>query len=480
MPIARRRGRRVDNAALLGAIAVALAVHGAVFGTVHALGIGLISGGSYAHAPAKVAEEVPDVELKTGCVSDAGLANAARFALCFAPWQKEVDSCIDDVSMNLWMDVSGCSIKDEKALASVSMVEPRNADRLKSIDPEPLLEMLKEPPPKPKPPEIVQAQPAPPPPPPPQAKQRPMQVVETAKPENQQAPENARFLSEYDTRVEHQTVARGTPQEPMVAKSKPAELQAKDNPKEASVKEHPEDRPRGADERAPDVPGSLAMRAAGPTAPAELQQDQKVRGAMGGTNGPLAFDGYLPRKGDGALEQEHHERSEMPRGQGGAGGGAPDVPNLKPSKEVLERAIGGGNVDHMEEVDNGDETALNSKRWVYASFFNRLKRQVAQNWDPAGVWRRLDPTGQVYGFKTRVTEVRVSLSPHGEMTKIVVTTPSGVTELDDEAVRSFHVAAPFPNPPKELVGSDGSITFAFSFFFEIGSPHTSWRVIRSM
>jgi TonB family protein len=425
--------------------------------------------------------ETADIEIPQSCLGDSILASLGRHALCFAPWEDNVDRCLDDAGTNLWIDLSSCQVKDEKALASVAMLEPRATDQLKSIDPEPLLEMLKEQPPKPKPPEIQPPQPAQPaPPPPPPEKQRPMQVVETAKPNTEQAPDNARFLSEFDTHVDHQTVSRGTPKEPMVAKSKPEELQAKNDPKEASVKELREDRPRGADMRAPDVPGSLSMRPAGPQAPAELQQDQKSRGSTFGASGPLAFDGYVPRKGEGAMEQQHHERSETPRGQGGAGGGAPEVPNLKPSQDVLERALGGGNVDHMEEVDNGDETALNAKRWVYASFFNRLKRQVAQNWDPASVWRRLDPTGQVYGFKTRVTEVRVSLSPRGELTKIMVTNPSGVGELDDEAVRSFHQAAPFPNPPKELVAGDGSITFAFSFFFEIGSPHTSWRVIRSM
>ena len=156
------------------------------------------------------------------------------------------------------------------------------------------------------------------------------------------------------------------------------------------------------------------------------------------------------------------------------------MPNLKPTEDVLERALGGGSVDHLEEVENGDETALSSKRWVYASFFNRLKRQVAQNWDPASVWRRSDPTGTVYGFKTRVTEVRVSLTRKGDLEKIMVTTPSGVAELDDEAVRAFHAAAPFPNPPDGLVQKDNLITFAFSFFFEIGTPHITWRVPHAM
>jgi TonB family protein len=221
------------------------------------------------------------------------------------------------------------------------------------------------------------------------------------------------------------------------------------------------------------------MRNPGAQSPAEAEQEAKVRGSATGVNGTMS-DGYLARKGDAAIEQKRHERSEQQRGQGGAGGGAPQVPNLKPTEDVLERALGGGSVDHLEDVDNGDETALSAKRWVYASFFNRLKRQVAQNWDPATVWRRRDPTGTVYGFKTRVTEVRVSLSRRGAVEKITVTGPSGVTELDDEAVRSFRAAGPFPNPPDGLVQPDDLITFAFSFSFGIGAPRVSWHMPTSM
>jgi TonB family protein len=221
------------------------------------------------------------------------------------------------------------------------------------------------------------------------------------------------------------------------------------------------------------------MRSPGAQQPAEVEQEQKTRGSFTGGSGPFAFDGLVPRKGTGSFEQERRERSEIPRGQSGAGGGIPDV-NLKPSKDVLERVLGGGSVDHLDDVASADETALSAKRWIHATFFNRLKRSVAQNWDPASVWRRRDPTGQVYGFKTRITEVRVSLSPKGDLAKIVVTAPSGSTELDDEAVRAFQEAGPFPNPPKELANGDGLITFAFSFFFEIGQPRSSWKVIRTM
>lgn len=479
MPIAAPRGRRVKPDWTWLGIGIAVVLHAVI-----ALSLGGISvtevGGFGQKSAALPADGQPLPAIKSGCIGENGFATAARGTLCFAPWIADTESCLGDAQMTFWLETSSCIGNQEKNVAEFSMLDKKQATAVKPIDPEPLLEQIQKQAPPPKPVVVPPPQPqnVPPPPAAQQAQQKPrqMQVVENVKPDQEQSPDNARFLAEYNTKVDKQTVARGTAKEPIVAKSKPAELQAKQDPKEASVQEHT-DRPRAPHEnKAPDVPGSLAMRAPGPQTPSQEQQDQKVRGSSTGASGSLAFDGYVPRKGNGAIEQQQHERSELPRGQSGAGGGAPDTPNLKPSSDVLERALGGGNVDHMDDVDNGDETALSAKRWVYASFFNRMKRQVAQNWDPATVWRRSDPTGQVYGFKTRVTEVRVSLSQTGALSKIVVTSPCGVNELDEEAVRAFHAAAPFVNTPKELAGSDGLVTFVFSFYFEIGQSRTSWRL----
>jgi len=481
MPTARRT-RRVPDSTIWSAALVALIVHVGILGTVHAFGVSLVGDGlTRGGAPRLVAEE--DVDLKPTCTGDAVFAMSGRTAMCFAPWISDVDQCLSDAQMYMWMELSSCEARNDPGTA-IAMVEQKTAEKLTPIDPERLLEEMR-PTPRPvapPPPQIAQAQPAaPPPPPPPPEVRRPAQIIETVKPkEEQPEPENSRFLSEYNTKVDKQTVARGAANEPMVAESKPKELTPKDKPKdEPSVKQE-QDRVPGRNERAPDVPGHLSMRTPGAQSPAEREQEAKTRGSANGAVGDMTSDGYAQRKGDAALEQQRRDRSEIPRGQNGAGGGAPPVPNLKPTEEVLERALGGGSVDHLEDVENGDQTALNSTRFIYATFFNRLKRQVAQNWDPATVYRRRDPTGTVYGFKTRVTEVRVSLSRKGELTKILVTTPSGVIELDDEAVRAFKSAGPFPNPPEGLVTKDNQITFAFSFFFEIGTPHITWRVPHAM
>jgi TonB family protein len=486
MPTVLRTRRRVREPRTWPSLVAALAVHGAIYGTVNVLGLSLIGTGAHSAAATRP-EPAEDVDLKTSCFDNVVFATSGRTAMCLAPWVGNVDDCLSDAQMSLWIDLSSCQARNDPGTA-VTMVDQKAFERVRPIDPEKLLEeMLRETKPEPPPPlkapqpsaAVTAPQPPPPPPPPQQLQQ---QVVETAKPKDEKEPENARFLAEYNTSVDKQKVARGARNEPMVARSKPAELAAKEKPKdEPSIKKQDRDRPIGANEKAPDVPGRLSMRNPGALFPAETEQEAKKKGStMGSTAKVASADGYQARKGDGAVDQERRERSEIPRGQAGAGGGAPDVPNLKPTEEVLERALGGGSVDRLDDVENGDETALSAKRWVYASFFNRLKRQVAQIWDPNSVWRRADPTGTRYGTKTRTTEVRVSLSPRGDLVKILVVAPSGSAELDEEALRAFRAAGPFPNPPEGLVQKDNLITFAFGFTFELGAQHLTWRLPQAM
>ena len=468
----------------LGVLAAVL-IHGSIFATSQLFGLTFIGAGMTAAIAAKAPPLADDVELKSSCFDDVVFSTSGRAALCLAPWVASVDDCLADAQLNLWIELSSCQARNDPGTA-ITMIEPKAAERVTPIDPERLLDAFK-PPQQPKPPP-QQAMPQPPAEQqtPPQRQQPPpqelaQQVVETVKPSDEKEPENARLLSEYNVKVEKQTVSRGARNEPMVAKAKPEELTPKDKPRDEPSRQKAEpDRERGNNKDAPDVPGKLSMRHPGPLFPAQAEQEAKTRGAIGGAAGAQVADGYTARKGDGALDQQRRDRSEAPRGQNGAGGGVPDVPNLKPTDEVLERALGGGSVDHLPDVDNGDETSLSSKRWVYASFFNRLKRQVAQNWDPNSVWRHADPTGTVYGTKTRVTEVRVSLSPRGELAKILVVSPSGSVELDEEAMRAFRTAAPFVNPPDGLVQKDNLITFGFSFYFQLGTQHLSWRLPQSM
>jgi outer membrane biosynthesis protein TonB len=459
--------------------AAAIVVHIGVVG-----GVGGMGWSSYAAAPAGPgtgdgAASLPAmaaVALESTCAGDAALTAAGRSAECLAPWVGALDACLADVRVQLDAELARCTSQQDPLAVQIVKITPEDIAR---IDPEPLLEIL----------EAAQQmkfeqqqqqqvaaleQ---------QERQRQQeiakqnaQVVEVAKPDTEIAPDNARFLSEHNTKVAKETVARGSRDEPMVAKSKPASLPAKENARDPSVAEPPEDKPPGTNPEAPDAPGKLSMRSPGAIVPSRAKEDAKTRGRYDGWHTPIA-DGLAARHGNASADRDARDAAEE-RGGGGAGGGTPPKPDLRASEDVLERALGGGSVDHLESIEDGEETALNAKRWVYASFFNRLKRQVAQNWEPASVWRRHDPDGSVYGFKSRVTQLRVSLDGKGKLSKTpTVIHPCGVDVLDEEAIRAFVAAAPFPNVPDGLA-KDGLITFEFSFHFEIGSPRTSWRVIR--
>jgi TonB family protein len=146
-----------------------------------------------------------------------------------------------------------------------------------------------------------------------------------------------------------------------------------------------------------------------------------------------------------------------------------------PTPQTLARAIGSGTQDALRDVDDGDETALNSKKWKFASFFNRVKKQVADHWHPEEAYRRRDPTGAVYGRQNRYTLLRIQLKPDGTLANLALEQPSGLEFLDDEAIEAFKQAQPFPNPPHQLLEGGKVINFSFGFLFDLnGAPKMRW------
>lgn len=136
-----------------------------------------------------------------------------------------------------------------------------------------------------------------------------------------------------------------------------------------------------------------------------------------------------------------------------------------------------GDPSNPDDVEVGARTVMNADRHRFADFFLRVKRDLEVHWDPAGVYRRNDPSGERFGVKDRYTVLLVTLDPAGALVKMVTSRPSGLDFLDEEARRAFRLAAPFANPPQGLIGKDGNIRFEFGFYFEItgGTTRTRWR-----
>lgn len=460
-------GRKRKNGPLTAAwvTAISLALHVLGWLGVEAMG-GLRSSDPLVSSLEAAAEALAEQERgpQPSCEGDELLASAARVFVCAFP-SGGGEACVRET-------IDGFAVARERCdrmelPAAVTLLDPR---MIEEIEPEPLMDLIE--------PDVLaqiqeaqEAQKAPPPPqqqeqapPPAPPQQASAQVVETVPQENQEPPENTRFLADYDSRVEKQTVARGTTEQ-MVARPEPSSQDTKEIPQ--PTREQPAEDTAGAQPESAQGAGALAMREPGLPQTGKEAQPEVIPGLQSGSDAPLGANGFQARRGTGDRFATKQEALDPKRGEGGGGGGGKTLPNLRPTPEALERALGGGSVDHLDDVAEGEQTALNAKQWKFASFFNRAKRQVAQNWNPNRVIASQDPSGKVFGVKDRITVLRITLDGTGHLTDVHVVKTSGVGQLDEEAMRAFRAAEPFPNPPPALVDPSGKISFLFHFHLQM-------------
>ncbi|HJZ85364.1 MAG TPA: energy transducer TonB [Polyangia bacterium] len=299
-----------------------------------------------------------------------------------------------------------------------------------------------------------------------QSVKAPGQVVDVPKPAEERAPKSSKYVSEYNTSVERETKARSN-----------GKVGAPPGPKApAASAQNATEKQEKTQEKQEAAPGPLAMRTPGEERPGSAAG----RSVAPPDRSERSPEGAQEKSPEGALPERGAAPDRSPPGGGRQGGGKLGLEKLIPTDKQLMRSIsggGGGTNDYLRDVDEGEETALNSKKWKFASFFNRVKRAVAEHWRPDVEYRRRDPTGNVYGLRDRITVLRVALKPDGSLANVIVEQPCGVDFLDDEAITAFKEAQPFPNPPRQLIDDSGMIQFRFAFIFEISSTPT-FKVFR--
>ena len=269
------------------------------------------------------------------------------------------------------------------------------------------------------------------------------QIIELEKPEKEEVPENARFLSQYNVKVEKERKARmrgrkGGGDEAQSSSKEVAGIQlpkVKEPARAPAIESTGREEPR---KPKPEEGGGKSIRL-GTLGLSALSK--VVEGAVGsqGVGRGYGFSGV-----------------GVKAGMGGAGSG-------------------GGSDDAIFGVDEeGETTLVNSRSFKYWDFFQRVKERVRQEWDPVTPYRRRDPTGEVFGKKDRLTILGVVLDSNGNVERLEVIRRSGLPFLDDEAIRAFRQAAPFVNPPKGLADENGKIAFRFGFLLEIESSTRSF------
>ncbi len=125
--------------------------------------------------------------------------------------------------------------------------------------------------------------------------------------------------------------------------------------------------------------------------------------------------------------------------------------------------------DYLKDVEAGDQTLLNTKEFIYYSYFMRVKDQLRSHWNP-----RIRQNIQVLYAKDRSianstlksTSIRVTLNKSGYLEKIELLKTSGYEELDIAAIQAFRSAAPFLNPPPGLLEKDKRIRIVWDFILE--------------
>lgn len=290
-------------------------------------------------------------------------------------------------------------------------------------------------------------------------------------PGNNEVDPNAKFVSESSNKVAKQTRAKET--DPFYRNAMPKRTST--NPNEGNGTDAvdkaqlsgndgigQDDRPlrEGAQKQMIEVPDQkknteIAMRTTEPGAGANISNRNETE-AISGNSDRLNIQPGDP----GAGEDTSQGRA-----------GTPGVANLVPSPAVLDKITGAAANDHLDDVEEGEGTYLNTKEWKYASFFNRVKQSVSQQWNPGQTLRLRDPTGNIYGGRDRYTVLAVTLTNSGNVREIYVEKSCGLDFLDLEAIQAFERSQPFPNPPPGLVQADSSVRFQFGFFLEMsGRP----------
>ena len=307
------------------------------------------------------------------------------------------------------------------------------------------------------------------------------QVVDVAPGNEQEAPD-AKYLAEKNNRVDKESKAKdqtafyrnampnrtATTPRPDVGRDEAQRMAVSGNngrgqdPRQAQK--------AGGQKSVFDVPtgakrDSIALKQETPDGPGASVKNQSERAQVQGNSNRLQIQPGNPgAEGDQASEGK---------------AGLPSLSQLMPSQAALDKIIGAAPNDHLQDVEQGEGTFLNTKEWKYATFFNRVKQAVGRNWDPNEPLRQRDPTGEIYGGRDRYTILNVTLGGDGLVKDITVQRSSGVDFLDEAAVVSFRRAQPFPNPPPGLMGKDGTVTFPFGFYLETGG-RPLMRIFRTL
>jgi TonB family protein len=125
--------------------------------------------------------------------------------------------------------------------------------------------------------------------------------------------------------------------------------------------------------------------------------------------------------------------------------------------------------DYLKNTNYGVETILSTKEFKYYTYFNRIRKQLSEHWEPKvrdKLTKMFRQGRSIASNQDRTTKLLIILDPKGVLVNVQLVSDSGVKDLDEAAIESFRSAAPFPNPPKGIVDPDGTVKIRWDFILE--------------
>lgn len=266
------------------------------------------------------------------------------------------------------------------------------------------------------------------------------QVVDIAKPEIEKKPDKSKFLSEYDSSVEKESKSDFDP----VISIRDKKLRKKLSI-EASKEKNSENETL--------ITGSENEK---------LSQDlEKIK--KGELKGFEGSEGNYTKGSEKEISGEVFAKDKMNQDGTQYVGGHRIPSRFLPYLNGNDSALTSPSNDFLKDIETSNETLLNTNKFVYAAYFNKLKQAISKHWTPSFVLIINDPGAQIYGKKDRYTKLIVKIYKNGTLKSASVETSSGVDFLDREAINAFKMAAPFSNPPEVLLNKDGVLEIHFGF-----------------
>jgi TonB family protein len=126
--------------------------------------------------------------------------------------------------------------------------------------------------------------------------------------------------------------------------------------------------------------------------------------------------------------------------------------------------------DHIQKIEVGNQTLLNTSEFKFYSYFTRIKHKVHRNWTDRiqGAALKAWMVGRPLASSvTHETQLIIVLNQSGKIEDILVKKSSGIQALDKASVEAFLESGPFPNPPKDLIQNQENIQITWSFYVNV-------------